>query len=107
MSLGEVIKELLVQNSITQKHLAGALRIPQSTLGNYIQNTREPDCATLIRIADYFHVSIDFLLNHSAAEGLSHDEEKLLNIFRSMSKGQQELYLKQGEVFIQQNKGPT
>ena len=102
--LGDVIKELLEQHNITQKELAELLDISPSTLGNYIQNTREPDYLTLIRIADYFHVSTDFLLDHSGQTELSHDERLLVHIFRCLSAEQREFYLEQGKIFIRQNK---
>lgn len=104
MKLGEIIKELLEQNNITQKQLAESLDISSSALGNYIQCRREPDYNTLIRIADFFHVTIDFLLNHPSAPLLSHDEELLIHIFRSLSEEQKEFYLEQGKIFIRQNR---
>jgi len=103
MKLGEIIKELLEQQNITQKQLAENLDISPSALGNYIQCRREPDYSTLIHIADFFHVTTDFLLNHMTTSNLSHDEELLLHIFRSLSADQREFYLEQGKIFIRQN----
>ncbi len=103
-TLGDVLKNLLEQHNITQKNLAKILNISPSTLGNYIQNTREPDYLTLIRIADYFQVSTDYLLNHNVKTELSHDEMLLIHIFRSLSEEQREFYLEQGSIFIRQNK---
>ncbi len=39
------------------------LGIPQSTLSNYEAEFRKPDIHTLKKIAEYFGVSIDFILN--------------------------------------------
>ncbi len=103
MTLGEIVKELLEQHDMTQKQLAEALMLSPSALGNYIQNIREPDYATLIRIADYFHVTTDFLLDHRDETCSSHNENALLNVFRSMTEEQQELYLEQGKVFLKHN----
>lgn len=103
MKLGEVIKELLEQHNITQKQLAEALGISPSALGNYIQCRREPDYNTLICISDFFHVTTDYLLDHSVASALSHNEELLIHIFRSLSEEQKEFYLEQGKIFIRQN----
>lgn len=108
MALGNILKELLELHGITQRQLAETLDLSPSTLGNYIQNTREPDYGTLIRIADYFHVTTDFLLNHSA-ERKSHDRENhredlLLHIFRSLTAEQQDFYLEQGQIFLRQNR---
>lgn len=104
MKLGEIIKELLEQNNITQKQLAESLDISPSALGNYIQCRREPDYNTLLRIADFFHVTTDFLLNHPIDPILSHDEELLIHIYRSLSEEQKEIYLEQGKIFIRQNR---
>lgn len=104
MNLGEIIKELLEQYGMTQKQLAKALMLSPSALGNYIQNIREPDYTTLICIADYFHVTTDYLLNHKADIYNTHNEETLLYVFRSMTEEQQELYLEQGKVFLKQNR---
>lgn len=104
MKLGEIIKELLDQQNITQKQLAESLDISPSTLGNYIQGLREPDYNTLIRIADHFHVTTDFLLNHSYEHKFTHEEELLIHIYRSLTKDQREFYLEQGKIFIRQNR---
>ena len=62
MIFGRQLRALIEEQGITQKELAGKLYIAPSTLGCYVQNTREPDFATLMVIADYFDVSIDYLL---------------------------------------------
>lgn len=107
MKLGDNLKELIEQHDMTQKQLARKLDITPAALGNYIRNIREPDYDTLIRIADFFHVSIDFLLNHDVDSQTTHEEELLLNIFRSLSIDQRELYLEQGKLFIKQNNKKT
>ncbi len=108
MNLGNSLRELLELNNITQKELAEKLAFAPSTLGNYIQGTREPDYNTLLIIADYFHVTTDFLLGHKAsAYTLTHDEELLLHLFRSLTSEQQEFYLEQGKIFLRQNNKKT
>lgn len=104
MKLGDNLKLLLEQHGMTQKELAHELDITPAALGNYIRNIREPDYNTLIRISDFFHVSIDFLLGHGTGLLIAHEEETLLNIFRSLSVEQKEFYLEQGKIFIKQNK---
>ena len=104
MKFGEILKELLEQQDITQKHLAKSLDMSPSALSNYIQGNREPDYNTLIRIADYFHVSTDYLLDHSHGASYGHEEEALLHIFRSLTNEQKEFYLEQGKIFLRQNR---
>lgn len=104
MKLGDILRELLEKHNMSQKEFAQILNITPAALGNYIHNTREPDYKTLLRIAEYFDVSTDFLLNHHSMTALSHDEEVLLHIFRSLTPEQKEFYLEQGKIFIKQNK---
>ena len=98
------LRNLREDHDMTQKQLAEVLDLSPSALGNYIQGTREPDYDTLIRIADYFHVTTDFLLRNDHNTKLSQDEEMLLHIFRSLTGEQQDFYLEQGQIFIRQNK---
>jgi transcriptional regulator with XRE-family HTH domain len=103
MKFGDILRELLEQHGMTQKEFARILGITPAALGNYIHNTREPDFSTLLQISDYFHVSTDFLLNHSVREEFTHDEEMLLNTFRMLTPDQREFYLEQGRIFLRQN----
>lgn len=107
MRFGEILRELIEQHDMSQKELAQILNITPAALGNYIHNTREPDYKILLRIAEYFNVSTDFLLHHTTPSSLSHDEELLLHIFRSLTPEQKEFYLEQGKIFIKQNNKKT
>ena len=56
------IKELREKKNITQLKLAVDLNLNQNTLSSYETGEREPSYVVLIKIADYFNVSIDYLL---------------------------------------------
>ena len=56
------IKELRNKLNISQNELAKQLKIPQTTLYNYEVNRTQPNIETLIKLADYFHVSLDELV---------------------------------------------
>ena len=103
MSLGDTLRTLLEAREMTQKQLAEHLNIGKSTLGNYIQNIREPDYDTLIKLADYFKVTTDFLLGYRMDQATGCLEKEQLCIFRSLNREQQEIYSKQGRVFIENN----
>ena len=100
MNLGENLRRLIEINGITQKELANRMNIAPSTMGCYVQNTREPDYETLKKLADYFGVSTDFLLGHLTTPTNTQLETYLLHIFRAMNDEQQKIYLAQGEAFI-------
>ena len=93
------------QDGISQKQLADALNLAPSTLGNYIHGLREPDFATLSRVADFFGVTADFLLGRRPPEGLSHEEEELVRLYRALSSQGRKLLRAIGELLSRQEGG--
>lgn len=59
------LKELRKNKKITQQRLAIELNMEQNTISRYENEVREADYRSLIAIADYFHVSIDYLLERT------------------------------------------
>ena len=100
MEFGDILRELLAERGITQKQLGQDLSLAPSTLGNYVNNLREPDYTTLKRIAQYFHVSTDYLLDYHASAGASHQETRLLQQYRAMDAKTKQLFLAQGELLL-------
>ena len=56
------LKKLRKERRISQLKLALDLNMNQNTISRYENLEREADYETLIAIADYFNVSIDYLL---------------------------------------------
>lgn len=59
------LKELRKKRKISQLKLAMDLQLNQNAISRYETGVREADYATLIKIADYFDVSIDYLLERT------------------------------------------
>jgi transcriptional regulator with XRE-family HTH domain len=59
------LKELRKQKKISQVKLAMDLNMSQNTISRYETGEREADYKTLIQIANYFDVSIDYLLERT------------------------------------------
>ena len=59
------LKELRLARRMTQQRLAMELSMSQNTVSRYENGEREPGLAELIRIADYFDVSVDYLLERT------------------------------------------
>lgn len=94
------IKELRVEKKITQSQLAKILGVNQTAVGKYERGDLEPNIQILNNLADFFGVSIDYILGReddlgikgyapakeriSAAEPLSGEEEDLLKDFRKL-----------------------
>ncbi|CAI8808550.1 MULTISPECIES: helix-turn-helix domain-containing protein [Bacillus] len=63
MKFGDRLRELRkMRPNLSQKKLGEHLGLAESTISMYEQNRREPEYEILIKIADYFDVSIDYLL---------------------------------------------
>lgn len=78
--------------------MAAILQISAPTVSNYAQGYREPDFATLTRIADYFGVSTDYLLDHTPTGEAAGQEEALLALFRQFTPAQKSLLLEQARL---------
>jgi len=59
------LKELRTQKGIYQKELAEVLGVSRPTITQYEQGKRNPDTDMLNNIADYFEVSVDYLLGRT------------------------------------------
>lgn len=60
----DVLKNLREKKGITQETLAKALNVTSASIGNYEQGSRMPRNQVLRKIANYFDVSIDYLLEN-------------------------------------------
>ena len=65
MKLAERLKELRKERGVRQEQVAVALDISMSAYCNYEQGKREPTASVLVRMADYYGVSVDYLLGRS------------------------------------------
>ena len=59
------LKELRKERRISQLKLAMDLGLSQNSISRYETGDREADYKTLIAIADYFNVSLDYLLERT------------------------------------------
>jgi transcriptional regulator with XRE-family HTH domain len=67
--VGNRIKALRKAQRIERKEAAKALGLEYECLAKYERGIREPDMATLKRIAEYFNVSLDYLYGRPESPG--------------------------------------
>ena len=60
-NLGKVLKDLRKNANMTQKELAKELGISKSVISGYEQAARLPSTSMLLKIANVFNVSVDYL----------------------------------------------
>ena len=54
-----MLKRLRKQSKLTQKELADALHISQTSVSKYERGESEPDIEMLIKMSDFFDVTVD------------------------------------------------
>ena len=59
------LKELRKKKGVSQLRLATELNTTQNTISRYETGEREPGIDELIKIADYFNVSVDYLIGRT------------------------------------------
>ncbi|MDS1004925.1 helix-turn-helix transcriptional regulator [Clostridium sporogenes] len=81
---GDRLKDLRERKQLTQNEFASILGIGRTTLSHYELNNREPDFETLEKIANYFDVSIDYLVGRTNLK--TFDEYVFHNDFQALSE---------------------
>lgn len=62
---GERLKVLREQRSLSQEEFGRLFHVAQTTIGMYERGNREPNFEKLKQFADFFGVSIDYLIGHT------------------------------------------
>ena len=71
------IRELREHKGLRQIDVAQATGIDQKTLSNYETEKTNPDSYALIRLADFFNVSIDYLVGRSNSTIAEDDRQEI------------------------------
>lgn len=86
----ERLRTLRTDRGVSQIKLAKYFNYGSTAIANYESGRNEPSFDVLIKIADYFGVSIDYLLGREDKpmiyRNISLEEEKLLKDFRQLDK---------------------
>ena len=108
------IKELRTEKGITQADLAKILKISDRAVGYYENGDREPDYSTLLKIATYFDVSIDYLLgvsdikNTNSDSSLETKDERLVAFYEGyndLDEADKDVLMATFDAFIKARKG--
>lgn len=85
MKIGDKLTYLRNSNNLSQAELAKKLNISRSSIGMFESNARIPTTDTLIRYAQFFEVSLDYLLgNERPVEG---QDYITINVYGSIPAG--------------------
>lgn len=87
----EIFNDLLADNGLNRKQFAELSGIPYTTVIGWTNMNRLPDYTALIKIADYFECSIDYLAGRqdigtqSNLMSLKKSEIELINNYRTLN----------------------
>ena len=95
MDIGSKVKELRLENTLTQRELSQKIHIAQNTLSQIENNIANPSYEVLNLIANFFQCSTDYLLGREDDFGnitihtekpapLPQDEQDLLDVYRKL-----------------------
>lgn len=97
-----MLKYLRNRSGLTQMEIAKKLGVAKSTISMYENGQREPEFETLEALADYFNVTMDFLLGRdmnnpatAMSDGITNDERAFVERFRRLSSERKTLLLAQ------------
>ena len=74
------LKKIRTNKGLTQTEVANNLKISQQAYANYETGKRQPDQEMLAKIADYFDVSVDYLLGRIDTPKPSSLDEQLSGV---------------------------
>ena len=107
MGPGARAKILVTDGDIKQKKLAAIIGISEAKLSHYLNERYEMPTHVVVSLAEYFHVSTDYLLGLTEIPEiplrLSEAERKLIETFRILKREQKELLVKNAAIMQEQN----
>lgn len=95
--IGDTLKKLRTQKGLTSEELCAKIGIKGGSYRNYERNDRKPDYDTLVKLADFYGVSTDYILGRPTAQPPTDALERLFTE-KSFSALEEELLRKYMEL---------
>ncbi len=100
----EILRALRIENGLTQKELAKILNSTDKNIWNYEKGLATPPVEILIAYANYFEVTVDFLIGRTddfgvrtaapTSDGTTEKEKALLKAFKNLLPETQDFVLR-------------
>lgn len=118
MTFSDISKALRKEKGLSQVKLAEALHVSKACISMIEVGINEPTANTLIKYADFFQCSTDYLLGREDDFGnvviqgetnapLPPDEQELLNIYQSLSPAHRSQVLEYARYFAEKSGAAT
>ncbi len=66
----KIFNELLSEKNLSYTALAKELNIPQTTISNWLNRGSKPNIEDLIKICDYFNISLDYIIGRESEDNV-------------------------------------
>ena len=109
----DTLKELRAERGITQQQLGDAVGVTQQAINSYENSDTKPEFSVLFKLADYFNVSLDYLLRRRASSFLNDeaikytaekDDAELITKYLSLSRPQKKVVSELIDMIIEPGK---
>ncbi|ALS27853.1 Xre family transcriptional regulator [Paenibacillus sp. 32O-W] len=90
MTMGERLKELRLKRNLSQEEVARQIGITRSAYSHYEINNRQPVYETLIKLSDFFGVSVDYMIGGVHSRGAPQVTPEAIEIIRLLDDMDQE-----------------
>jgi transcriptional regulator with XRE-family HTH domain len=108
MTLGERIKILQETHGVSNKAIADLLHVADNTVSGYVHNKSEMTFDSLVKLADLFEVSTDYLLGRTDIPDvplrLSDSERRLILDLRTLRPDQKAVAAQTVRFMAEQNR---
>lgn len=87
MSFGKNLERIRKDKKVSQAKLGAELGLTQQMISSYEKELSSPNTEVLIKIADYFNVSLDYLVGHVVeSAGSDSATERFLRYFENLTE---------------------
>ncbi|MEX0417893.1 helix-turn-helix domain-containing protein [Bacillus sp. C30] len=76
--IGDTIKKLRKENKLTQEQLGEAIGVSKMAISYFEKGKKAPGRESIRKIADYFHVTTDYLLGRANSSEFTNDKNKII-----------------------------
>ena len=104
--IGNILKQLRIEKGLTIAKAAETFGVATRTYSSYELEEREPNLALLNKLADFYHVSTDYLLGRTPVRAMNTlpvgalSEEEVKDIDAAIVSGYTRLSLETRRAFI-------
>lgn len=104
---GDRLRELRIEKKLTQEELAKKFNTGKASISHYESNRRLPNANNINLFAEFFNVSIDYIMGKSEVKNPYISEEYLEKCnFSIKDKNQYESFIEQIQVFFMDEEIP-